>query len=100
MLRVLVARTQKLDSMMSTANDPTAVFAAALNLPLEKRKELAQELILSVDRDEPKDPDYDRLWADEIQRRWERYQRGEVELIDHEAVMKRLQDAVVRGRQC
>jgi putative addiction module component (TIGR02574 family) len=84
---------------MSLANDASAVFQAALALPLEKREELARELIISVDRDVPKHPDYDRLWAEEIQRRWAEYERGEVELIDHDEVMRRIEKVLQHGRQ-
>jgi putative addiction module component (TIGR02574 family) len=98
-LKGLDLRWQHWITTMSIANDPSAVFAAALSLPREKREELAQELIISLDRDVPKHPDYDRLWAEEIQRRWAAYERGEVELVDNEQVMQRIEKAIERARQ-
>ncbi|HZZ28535.1 MAG TPA: addiction module protein [Pirellulales bacterium] len=84
---------------MSLANDTSAVFEAALALPLEKREELAKELIISIDRDVPKHPDYDRLWAEEIQLRGEALASGEDPGIDNEEAMRRIQAAVERGRK-
>ncbi len=84
---------------MSLAPDTSAVFDAALALPLEKRKELARELIISLDRDVPKHSDYDQLWAEEIQRRWAEIERGDVETIDNDEAMRRIEKAIQRGRQ-
>jgi hypothetical protein len=84
---------------MSLANDPSSVFDAALALPLEKREELARELIISIDRDAPKHPDYDWLWAEEIQRRWAALQSGEDPGIDEDEANRRILEAVQRGRK-
>lgn len=81
---------------MSLAHDTAAVFDAALALPLEKREELAKELIISIDRDVPKHPDYDRLWAEELQRRGSEIERGEMELIEHDEAMRRIRNAIQR----
>jgi len=84
---------------MSIANDMSAVFSAALALPRDKREELARQLIISIDADQPKHPDYDRLWAEEIQRRWAALESGEDPGIDHEEAMRRIDAAVERGRK-
>ncbi len=84
---------------MSLANDTLAIFDAALALPPEKRKELVRELVISLDRDVPKHPDYDRLWAEEIQRRWAEYEHGEVQLVENDEAMRRIEKAIQRGRQ-
>ncbi len=84
---------------MSVANDSTAVFEAALALPREKREQLVRELIVSLDRDRSQDPDYDHHWADEIERRWAAYERGEVQLIENDEAMLRIQQAIDRERQ-
>jgi putative addiction module component (TIGR02574 family) len=84
---------------MSLANDTSAIFDAALALPREKREELVRELVISLDADQSKDPDYDRLWAEEIQRRWAEYERGEVELVENDEAMRRIERAIQRGKQ-
>jgi putative addiction module component (TIGR02574 family) len=85
------------DVVMSVANDPNSVFGAALALPREKREQLVRELIVSLDQDRSKDPDYDRLWAEEIERRWSAYERGEAQAIDHDEAMRRIQNAMAKS---
>jgi len=87
------------DKHMSIANDTSAVFDAALALPREKREELVRQLVISIDADQPKHPDYDRLWAEEIQKRWAALESGEDPGIDHDEAMRRKHAAVERGRK-
>jgi putative addiction module component (TIGR02574 family) len=68
---------------MSLEHDASTVFDAALALPREKREELARQLVNSLlGPEQPKDPDYDRLLHEELDRRWAAYERGEVQTID------------------
>ncbi|MGO9111910.1 MAG: addiction module protein [Thermoguttaceae bacterium] len=64
------------------------VLQSALALPEEERAEIAASLIRSLD---PKtDEDVDAAWADEIQRRAEAIDRGEVRLMPRDDVMQEL----------
>jgi hypothetical protein len=52
-----------------------------LNLPLERRAELIRRLILSLEATES-DPDAERLWEVEIERRLAGIDSGEAKLLD------------------
>lgn len=85
---------------MSIANDPSAVLNAALALPREQRTELLREIAISLEPDEPKDPNYDRLLREELDRRWSAYERGEVKAIDWREALDQIEvelDARRRG---
>jgi putative addiction module component (TIGR02574 family) len=84
---------------MSVADDSAAVLGAALALPREKREQLVRELIVSLDREHTQDPNYDRLWAAEIERRWSAYEHGEVQVVENDEALRRFQQAIDRGRQ-
>ena len=84
---------------MSLAHDTSAIFDAALALPREKREELVRQLVISLEPDEPKDPDYDRLLREELDRRWVAYERGEVKAVDwREAMAEIFQELDERRR--
>lgn len=55
-----------------------------LHLSAEERQELADELYESLD--ESRDPDWERAWAAEIERRVNDAADGRVELLDADAV--------------
>jgi putative addiction module component (TIGR02574 family) len=61
---------------MSTAND---LFSQALALPVPERAALAQQLLHSL---EPEDPDAEEAWAEEIQARSDALHRGELTVRD------------------
>jgi hypothetical protein len=67
---------------MSLAHDSSAIFDAALALPREKRAELLRELIISMESDEPSNPEYDRLLREELARRWTAFELGEMPAVD------------------
>jgi putative addiction module component (TIGR02574 family) len=59
----------------------------ALKLPSEDRAELAYSLIRSLDEDdEEPDREHERLWREEIQRRYRELKEGKAELIPAEEV--------------
>jgi putative addiction module component (TIGR02574 family) len=58
----------------------------ALKLPSEDRAELAYSLIRSLDEDEEPDSEHERLWREEIQRRYRELKEGKAELIPAEEV--------------
>jgi putative addiction module component (TIGR02574 family) len=57
---------------MRTADD---LFTQALALPVPEHAALAQQLLHSL---EPEDPDAEEAWADEIQARSDALNRGEL----------------------
>jgi putative addiction module component (TIGR02574 family) len=61
--------------------------AVALALPPDDRIALALELLESA---EPEDEGAEEAWEAEIGRRVERLDRGEVELLDHANVLRRI----------
>jgi putative addiction module component (TIGR02574 family) len=70
------------------------LFEAALQLSIEDRAELAQRLMDSlpegVDPVPMMDPGIRQAWSEEVQRRWEMYERGEVESIDGEELFRKI----------
>jgi putative addiction module component (TIGR02574 family) len=60
----------------------------ALKLTAYERAEVAEQLIASLD--EVPDTDVEQAWQEEIQRRLQQIDRGEVELIDSDTVMAEL----------
>lgn len=66
----------------------------ALQLSVEDRAELAQRLLDSlpegVDPVPMMDPGIRQAWAEEVQRRWEMYERGETKLVPDEEVFTEL----------
>lgn len=65
-----------------------AIVEQALKLSPTERAEVAEKLIVSLD--EVPDTDVEQAWQGEIQRRIQQIDRGEVELIDSDAVMAEL----------
>ena len=59
----------------------------ALKLPSGDRAELAYSLIRSLDEDdEESDSEHERLWREEIQRRYRELKEGKAELVPAEEV--------------
>jgi putative addiction module component (TIGR02574 family) len=58
----------------------------ALKLPIEERAKLAQRLILSIDDEGEPDPEHERLWMEEIERRCRAIDEGRARLIPAEEV--------------
>lgn len=58
----------------------------ALRLPPEERARLAQELLESLES--LSEPELERLWLDEAERRAAQIDRGEVDVIPGEQVMR------------
>jgi putative addiction module component (TIGR02574 family) len=70
------------------------VKAAALELPLEERAELAKALLLSVDS--PSETELEALWGAELQRRVDAVERGEMRVIDGKEAFARARAALHR----
>jgi putative addiction module component (TIGR02574 family) len=73
--------------MSSEAND---ILRTALNLEPNERAELAASLIASLDPH--KDEDVEGAWAEEIKRRIEQIDKGEVRLIPSDEVMRAMRE--------
>lgn len=54
--------------------------------PLEKLR-LAE--LLLADLDAP-DPEIDAIWRDEVQKRWQAYQAGELKTVSYDAAIRRI----------
>jgi putative addiction module component (TIGR02574 family) len=65
-----------------------SIVDQALKLSLTERAAVAEQLLASLD--EALDSDVEKAWQEEIQKRLEQIERGEVELIDSDTVMAEL----------
>jgi putative addiction module component (TIGR02574 family) len=71
------------------------ITAEALKLSEEGRAELAHQLILSLDiEEETPDPEHERLWREEIERRCRSIEEGTAKLIPAEEVFARVHKAL------
>ena len=72
--------------MLGMVSEPDAneLLHEALRLPAEKRLALAAKLRESVK--DAADPEWDKAWLDELDRRMAMVERGEVELEDGDSV--------------
>jgi putative addiction module component (TIGR02574 family) len=66
------------------------ILQSALNLPPDDRVEIAESLILSLD--EKRAAEIESDWAEEIKRRLESIDKGEVQLIPWEDVMRSMHE--------
>ena len=73
--------------MTTQAND---ILRTALSLDPNERAEIAASLIASLDP--PKDEDIEAAWAEEIQRRIESIDKGDVQLIPSDEVMRAMRE--------
>ncbi len=75
------------------SNQARQLLEEVLRLPLEDRSQLIEQLLRSVESDEGKlSPEqWDRIWAEEINRRVREVDAGKVQLIDAD-------DAFAEGR--
>lgn len=64
------------------------VLEEALKLTANERAEVVEQLIASLD--EVSDTDVEQAWQEEVQRRLQQIEHGEVELIDSDTVMAEL----------
>ena len=65
-----------------------AIVEQALKLSPTERADVAEQLLACLD--EALDSDVEKAWQEEIQRRLQQVERGEVELIDSDTVMAEL----------
>jgi len=70
------------------------IFSAALELAPGLKAMLAEQLLHSLDG--IGQAEIDAAWAEEVERRIEAVDRGEVELMDGERVLKELRDRMVK----
>ena len=77
---------------MATSED---ILEQLLSLPEETRARLAQQLLESL---EPHNERNRQLWADEVERRLEAYERGELKAIPGEEVFARLREKFPKRR--
>ena len=71
---------------MATVSDK--VMDEVLSLPADARMSLVEKLLASLNL--PTQPEIDRVWAEEAERRVAQIDRGEVELIPGEEVFAKL----------
>jgi len=64
------------------------VFNEALALPADARVSLVEKLIASLNL--PTQPEIDKLWAEEAERRIEQIDSGKVKLVDGKKVFARI----------
>ena len=64
--------------------------AEVLKLPVESRTQLAKALVLSLDADQEIDPEHERLWMEEIERRCREIDEGHAVLIPGEEVFRKI----------
>ena len=64
------------------------VLEDALKLTTNERAEVAEQLIANLD--EASDTDVEQAWQEEVQRRLQQIERGEVKTIPWEVVQRRL----------
>jgi len=62
------------------------ILAEALTLPEKQRADLADDLWFSLN--EMTQEQIDREWFKELKRRWAEYERGEVEALPRDEVMR------------
>ena len=72
------------------ANADSSVFDDALSLPSDMRAELAERLVQSLD--ETEEIQLTPAWRQEIRRRLEAFDKGEMEAIPAEEVFERLRN--------
>lgn len=69
----------------------------ALQLTPDEKRALIESLVLSLDSDHDADPqEVARAWDEEIARRIEATERGEVEIVDGDDVFARLRAILTR----
>ncbi len=76
---------------MEDINKPVVakkVFEEALSLPAESRVSLVEKLLTSLNL--PIQPEIDRLWAEEAERRIAQIEKGEVELVPGKKVFSNI----------
>jgi putative addiction module component (TIGR02574 family) len=73
------------------------LIEAALTLDDEERAELADILMNTLPCSESDiDPTIEAAWKEEIDRRWDAYQRGETETVPLEEVLKKLRSGAAQ----
>jgi putative addiction module component (TIGR02574 family) len=72
--------------------DPNQILAEALALPIDDRARLAESLLASLDENvvDAEDPDLDRSWAEEAERRSAEIDAGSVKTIPADEVFREL----------
>jgi len=70
------------------------IEAEVLKLSSESRAQLAKSLVLSLEADQEPDPEHERLWMEEVERRCHEIDEGRAELIPGEEVFRRVRAAL------
>jgi putative addiction module component (TIGR02574 family) len=74
------------------------VFDAALGLPADRRAELADRLLSSLE--DPVDPEIVKAWAEEADRRMEALRQGRVKAVSGEEGMAQIRGGyAIRGNK-
>ena len=70
--------------------DAKSILEAAMNLPPEQRVDIADRLLASLPDDYVNE--VERAWAQEAERRLDAVQRGEVEMLPAEPIIRALEN--------
>ena len=88
--RLSIAASAQCGNNEDMSTQAEHVLQTALNLDPNDRAEIAASLIASLDPQ--KDQDIESAWAEEIKRRVEQIDKGEVQLIPADEVMQSMRD--------
>ncbi len=69
---------------MGTINNDLA--EKVKSLPDSEKIELVDTILMQLDKP---DPEIDRIWADEVRKRWKAYKAGSVETVPYDRVMEK-----------
>lgn len=71
----------------------------ALKLSRDEREDLAYSLLRSLDEEEEDaDSDHERLWKEEIERRYHEYEQGTAQTFDADEVIAELRAELACGK--
>jgi len=70
-------------------NDANSILEAAMNLPPEQRIDIADRLLTSLPENYVNE--VERVWAQEAERRLDAVERGEVEMLPAEPIIRALE---------
>lgn len=81
------------------APELTALIEAGRGLALEDRLELAHQMLISADGEEPADPfAIDAAWEAEIRRRMDEIESGQVQLVDGTETIRLVRERIAARR--
>ena len=88
------------DSLILTSPTATALLAQALELSEHDRTEMAYQLLMSLDPQEPENPElsWEASWHAELDRRLNLHEEDKSSAIPWEESIKRIREGLRKGR--